>query len=265
LRRVGGGAPYFALEELAFDGAELRAVASTETDPGSELGPVSAAELARHAVVAGLSAVALGRPDSARCYYLVSGIEATLFRTRLAFGARTRYSALATEQGPVGGAAQVEARVEDTLVSRLRVSYAVIPETLFTRLFARHRTTTFGDFGSHKSYPPLESTSIDRHSAHARLSVSTSACRGHFDQHPALPVSTLLGQLIRLTSSLWDGRFRVSSLRMRSQAVAWAGDELELRVAKSSGPWNFTGHVSAGGRTVATANLCLLPAESTRG
>lgn len=265
LRRVGGNAPYFALEELAFDGAELRGVAASETDPGNELGPASAAELARHAVVAGLSAVALGRPDAARCYYLVSGIEATLFRTSLAFGARVRYSALATEQGPVGGAAQIEARVEETLVSRLRVSYAVIPETLFTRLFARHRTTTFGDFGSHKSYPPLEAAGYDRHAAHARLVVSTASCRGHFDQHPALPVSTLLGQLVRLTSSLWDGPFRVSSLRIRSQAVAWAGDELELRVAKSSGPWNFAGHASSGGRTVASVNLCLLPAEPTRG
>lgn len=265
LRRVGGGAPYFALEEVLFDGAELRAVAPTETDPGAELGPVSAAELARHAVVAGLSAVALGRPDAARCYYLVSGIDATLFRTSLAFGTRVRYSALATEQGPVGGAAQIEARIDETLVGRLRVSYAVIPETLFTRLFARHRTTTFGDFGSHKSYPPLAAVGYDRHAASARLAVSTSACRGHFDQHPALPVSTLLGQLVRLTSSLWDGPFRVSSLRMRSQAVAWAGDELDLRVAKSSGPWNFAGQASAGGRTVASANLCLLPAETARG
>jgi hypothetical protein len=264
LRRVGGGTPYFALEELAFDGAELRAVAPAETDPGAELGPVSAAELARHAVVAGLSAVALGRPDAARCYYLVSGIDATLFRSSLAFGARVRYSALASEQGPVGGAAQIEARIDETLVSRLRVSYAVIPETLFTRLFARHRTTTFGDFGSHKTYAPLESTGVDRHSAQARLVVPTSACRGHFDQHPALPVSTLLGQLVRLTSSLWDGEFRVSSLRMRSQAVAWAGDALDLRVTKSSGPWNFAGQASAAGRTVATVNLCLLPAEATR-
>jgi hypothetical protein len=263
LRRVGGGAPYFALEELAFDGAELRAVAATGTDPGAELGPVSTAELARHGVVAGLSAVALGRPDAARCYYLVSGIDATLFRSSLAFGARARYSALATEQGPVGGAAQIEARIDETPVGRLRVSYAVIPETLFTRLFARHRTTTFGDFGSHESYAPFESAGIDRHAAHARLVVRTSACRGHFEQHPALPVSTLLGQFVRLTSALWDGNFRISSLRMRSQAVAWAGDELELRIAKSSGPWNFAGHAAAGGRTVATVNLCLLPGEST--
>ena len=204
LHRVGGGAPYFALEDLSFDGTELRAQAPTETDPGTEHGPVSAAELSRHAVVAGLFAVALARPDAARCYYLVSGIDATLFRTSLPFGMRVRYSALATEQGPVGGAAQIEARIDGTLIGRLRVSYAVIAETLFTRLFARHRTATFGDVGSHKGYAPLDALSYERHAAHARLPISTSACRGHFEQHPALPVSTLLGQLVRLTSSLWD-------------------------------------------------------------
>lgn len=264
LRRVGGGAPYFALEDLSFDGTELRAQSATETDPGAELGPVSTAELTRHAVVAGVSVVALARPDTARCYYLVSGIDATLLRTSLPFGMRVRYSALATEQGPVGGAAQIEARVDSTLIGRLRVSYAVIAETLFTRLFARHRTATFGDVGSHKGYAPLDALSYEKHAAHARLPISSSACRGHFEQHPALPVSTLLGQLVRLTSTLWDGRFRVSSVRMRSQAVAWAGDELSLRVAKTSGPWNFAGHAAAAGRTVATANLCILPGDSTR-
>jgi hypothetical protein len=265
LHRVGGGAPYFALEDLSFDGTELRAQATTETDPGAELGPVSAAELTRHSVVAGISAVALARPDAARCYYLVSGIDATLLRTNLPFGRRVSYAALATEQGPVGGAAQIEARVEGTLVGRLRVSYAVIAETLFTRLFARHRTATFGDVGSHKGYAPLDALGYEKHAAHARLPIPTSACRGHFEQHPALPVSTLLGQLVRLTSTLWDGRFRVSSVRLRSQAVAWAGDELALRIAKTSGPWNFAGHAAASSRTVMTANLCLLPADSARG
>lgn len=264
LRRVGGGAPYFALRDLSFDGTELRAQAATETDPGAEVGPVSAAELARHAVVAGLSAVALARPDSARCYYLVSGIDATLFRTSLSFGMPVRYFALATEQGPVGGAAQIEARIDSTLVGRLRVSYAVITETLFTRLFARHRTATFGDVGSHRSYPPLDALVQDRHAAQARLVIATSACRGHFELHPALPVSTLLGQLVRLTSTLWDGSFRVSSFRIRSQAVAWAGDVLSLRVAKTSGPWNFSGHAASDTRTMATTNLCLLPANPPR-
>ena len=262
---MSGGAPYFALEDLSFDGTELRAQAPTETDPGAELGPVSAAELSRHAVVAGLSAIALARPDTTRCYYLVSGIDATLFPSNLPFGNRVRYAALATEQGPVGGAAQIEARVGSTLIGRLRVSYAVVTETLFTRLFARHCTATFGDVGSHKGYAPLDAVGYEKHAAHARLPISTSACRGHFEQHPALPVSTLLGQLVRLTSTLGNGSFRVASLRVRSQAVAWAGDELSLRVAKTSGQWNFAGHAAASSRTVATANLCIVRAGSPGG
>jgi len=252
LRRIGGGAPYFALEDLVFDGAELRAQAATETDPGAEVCAVSAAELTRHAITAGMSAVALGRPDAARCYYLVSSIDATLFRSQAPFGTRAHYSALATEQGPVGGAAQIEVRVERELVGQVRASFAVVPEKLFLRLFVRHQRTTFGDTGSHKSYPPLTGLFSDRTYAKARFSIPRSACRGHFEQHPALPVTGLVGQMLRLGSSLIEAPFRVTALRLRSQALAWAGEELDLHLARSSGAFTFTGHASVEGRVVAT-------------
>jgi len=257
LGRVGASLPYFALQDLVFDGTELRGNAPSETDPGTETGPVSAAELARHAAVAGLSAVALGRPDGARCYYLVSELEATFLPSSLPFGATVTYAARATQQNPVGGAAQIEARAEQELVGRVRVSFAVIPDTLFHKLFLRHRTHTYGDMGSYKIYPPLDGISCDRHAAHARLVVPRSACRGHFDQHPALPVPVLVGQLVRLTSSLADGRFRVTSLHVKSPALAWAGDELRLRIAKVSSPWSFAGHGSVGGRTVASVRFAV--------
>jgi hypothetical protein len=257
LERIGASAPYFALQDLVFDGAELRGHAPAETDPGTETGPVSAAELARHAVVAGLSAVALGRPDAARCYYLVSELEATFLPSDIAFGASVSYSARATQQNPVGGAAQIEAHVEHELVGHVRASFAVIPETLFLKLFVRHRTATYGDMGSHKIYPPLDGITCDRHAAQARLVVPRSSCRGHFDQHPALPVPVMVGQLVRLTSSLAEGKFRVTALHVKSPALAWAGDELRLRVAKATSPWSFTGHAAVAGRTVASVRLAV--------
>ena len=259
LGRSGASAPYFALQGLVFDGTELRGHAPSETDPGTETGPVSAAELARHAAVAGLSAVALGRPDGARCYYLVSELEAKLLPSNAPFGAAVAYAARATQQNPVGGAAQIEARIERELVARVHVSFAVIPETLFHKLFLQHRTHTYGDMGSHKVYPPLDGITCDRHSAQARLVVPRSACRGHFEQHPALPVPVLVGQLVRLTSSLADGKFRVTALQVKSPAVAWAGDELRLRVAKAATPWSFAGHGAVGGRTVASVRLAVAP------
>ncbi len=262
LHRAAFAEPYFALDQIVFDGTELRAHAATETDPGAETGAVSAAELARHAVVAGSSVIALGRPDPSRCYYLVSGIDAMFFPCPRPFGARVHYSALATELGPGGGTAQVEARVERELLGRLRVSYAMVPETLFTRLFIRHKSGTFGDTGSHKSYPPFSALTHERHRAEAWLSVATSDCRGHFEQHSALPVTVLFGQLVRLASNLTEGRFRVSSARVRSQALAWAGDELRLSIVRRSGPWNFSGRASTAGRAVATVDLCVVAAGS---
>jgi hypothetical protein len=247
-----------------FDGTELRARAASETDPGSELGPASAAEITRHSVVAGLSCLALARPAGGRWHYLVSSIDGTFFASSAPFGTRLSYSAIETAQGPVGGTAQIESRHERTLVSRLRVSYAVVEEKLFARLFAARRTVTFGDMGSYQSYQPFSSASNDGHSAEARVLVETSACRGHFHQYPTLPASTLLGQLVRLASTITPGRFRVSAVRMRSQAMAWAGDEVALRVAEQLGLWNVACRASVAGRTVGSLDLALVPSTPRR-
>jgi hypothetical protein len=259
LSRIGGAAPFFALKGLIFDGTELRARAESVTDPGSELGPASAAEIARHALVAGSGCLALGRPDGSRCYYLASSIDGTFFASSASFGTVLEYSAIPTAQGPVGGAAQIEARHERELVARLRVSYAVVEEGLFARLFVARRTATFGDTGSYQDYQPFSSVATDANAADARVLLETSACRGHFHQHPALPPSTLLGQLVRLGATLTPGRFRVSAIRMRSQAVAWAGDELSLRVTRSPGLWHLTGRATVAGRGVASLDFSLTP------
>jgi hypothetical protein len=255
LARIGDAAPYFALEECVFDGAELRARAPTETDPGAELGTVSSAELARHALVAGSGCLALGRPSDDRSYYLVSSIDGTFFTGSAPFGTPVHYSAIATAEGPVGGEARVEARLASERVARLHVTYAVVEEALFERLFSAQRRERFGDIGSYASYSPFAACSYDRDTAVARLVVEAHACRGHFHRFPTLPATTLLGQLVRLTSKLVPTRFRVSALRLRTPALAWAGDELELRVARAPGPWNFTGDATAGGRIVAHLDL----------
>jgi hypothetical protein len=265
LSRMGGAAPFFALRGLIFDGTELRGRAESATDPGSELGPASAAEIARHSVVAGAGCLALGRPDAGRYYYLVSSIDGTFYSSSASFGTVLSYSAIPTAQGPVGGTAQVEARNERELVARLRVSYAVVEERLFARLFAARRTATYGDTGSYQGYQPFSSVGNDGHAAEARVLVETSACHGHFHQHPALPPSTLLGQLVRLAAMITTGRFRVSAVRMRTQAMAWAGDELSLRIARTPGLWNFAARATAGGRAVATLELALTTTARERG
>jgi hypothetical protein len=264
LVRVGDAAPYLALEDCVFDGAELRARAASETDPGRELGTASSAEIARHALVTGSGCLALGRASDTRSYYLVSSIDGTLFTGSAAFGTPIHYSAIATAEGPVGGAAQVEARLANELVARMRVTYAIVDEALFARLFAAQRTATFGDIGSHATYQPFAACSHDLHAAEARLAVDAGACRGHFHQYPTLPASTILGQLVRLTSRLVPSHFRVSALRLRTPALAWAGEDLVLRVARAPGPWNFSGHASAGGRTVASLDLAIVSGFSRR-
>jgi hypothetical protein len=257
LSRIGGAAPFFALKGIIFDGTELRARADSVTDPGSELGPASAAEIARHALVTGSGCLALGRPDAARCYYLVSSIDGTFFASSASFGTVLSYSAIPTAQGPVGGASQIEVRNERELVARLRVSYAVVEEGLFGRLFVGRRTVTFGDTGSYQGYQPFTSVSNDGHGAEARVLVDTSACHGHFHQHPALPPSTLMGQLVRLAATITGGRFRVNAVRLRSQAMAWAGDELSLRVARTPGLWNLAARATAAGRSIMTLDVAV--------
>jgi hypothetical protein len=254
-----------SLSDIVFDGTELRATAASETDPGSELGPASAAEITRHALVAGASCLALSRPDDTRSHYLVSNLDGTFFASSAPFGTTLRYSAIETAQGPVGGTAQVEARCERELVARIRASYAVVEEKLFARLFSARRTATYGDTGSYQTYQPFLSTSNDGQTAEARVLVETSACRGHFHRLPTLPASTLMGQLVRLAAAITPGRFRVSAVRMRSQAMAWAGDELLLRVARTPGLWNVAGRASVAGRTVGSLDLAVVtPAPRRR-
>ena len=255
LARVGHGAPYFALEDCVFDGAELRALATAETEPGRELGTATSAEIARHAVVAGSACLALARPDEARCFYLASSIDGTFFGGSAEFGTPIQYAAMVTSEGPVGGAVQVEARLPHELVARLRITYAIVEENLFARLFAAQRTSTFGDTGSYATYPPFATCSHDESGAEARLVVETSACHGHFQQYPTLPATTLLGEFMQLVGRLVPGDFRLSALHLRTPALAWAGEELVLRLEKSAGPWQFSGRATTSGRPVASLEL----------
>lgn len=256
--RLGQSAPYFALEDCRFNGAELRAVAGSETDPGDELGTASCAEIARHALMTGAACLALTSPVETRSFYLVSSIDGTFFTGTAPFGTPIHYAAVASAQGPVGGSAQIEARLARELVARLRVSFAVVEETLFERLFSTRRTTTFGDMGGYLEYEPFASCSYDSHAADGRLVVERSGCCGHFHQYPTLPVTTLLGQLVRLGSALVPGPFRVSALKLRAPALAWAGDEVALHIEKSGGPWNLSGRASVSGRTVTSLDLAVV-------
>ena len=264
LARVGHGTPYFALDDCVFDGAELRALATAETDPGRELGTATSAEIARHAVVAGSACLALARPDEARCYYLASSIDGTFFGGSAEFGTPMQYAAVVTSEGPVGGGVQVEARLPHELVARLRITYAIVEEQLFARLFAAQRTATFGDTGTYATYPPFTTCSHDSNGAEARLAVETSACHGHFQQYPTLPATTLLGEFMQLVARLVPGEFRVSALHLRTPALAWAGDELVLRLEKSAGPWQFAGRASVGSRLVASLELGIVRGFSCR-
>ena len=141
----------------------------------------------------------------------------------------------------------------------MRISFAVVPETLFKKLFARHRTATFGDIGSPKTYPPLEGLSAERNSVRARLTVPTSACRGHFEQHPALPVTVLVGELVRMARSLLAGKYRVTNLRVRSPALAWAGDQLSLELTRGSGASAFIGRAHVADRLIANVQFSVAP------
>jgi hypothetical protein len=264
LSRIAHSPPYFALDGAVFDGTELRADATAVTEAERELGPASAAEIVRHALVAGLGCLALARPDEARAYYLPSGVDATFFSSPAAFGERMTYSAIGTTQSPVGGSAQVEVRVVQELVARLKLSFAVVDEALFARLFYAHRTSTFGDIGSYEDYQPFASCTHDAHAAEARLVIDTSACRGHFHQYPTLPASTLLGQLVRLGSRLLQGAFRIEALKLRAPAVAWAGESLALTIGRTAGAWNFAGRATVGPRLVASADLAVASASPAR-
>ncbi len=133
LARVYIRPPHFTLDDFVWDGVMLKTATSAETPAFRERGPMSAAELGRHAAITGICRTALAQRDGAQCCHLLRRAFCRYEPSHLPFGSLVAFEAelLALE----GSYAQT--RVRAYAAQRLAsfdISYAVLDEAAFGRL-----------------------------------------------------------------------------------------------------------------------------------
>jgi hypothetical protein len=193
---------------------------------------MTAAELGRHAAIAGLCRVALAQPDGARRYYLARRAACRYFPSAAPYGSAVTFDASVVALDKRLAQARIKATAGDMRLAEFTVSYAVLNEATFSRLFSfRQRPTSPG---TTSPYGDLLHRDFVRGATWAEqtFTVPEAACAGHFDGYPALPVAVLMGQLSYLAGQLVlpaEQTYRVLEGQIEAEDLCWAGETIVLR------------------------------------
>jgi hypothetical protein len=235
LERICVRPPYFALKNTSI-GPAFSARASAETALLAERGPMSAAEIGRHAAIAGLCSIAMSGDDARRYYYLAKSARCRFFSSPAAYGTALEFSATPQAVGAREVSASMVVTTGRHRVALLDVRYARLSTELFSRIFAKHHRPTSGAGRGYQDYLPL------RHVGHGEAmidAVPEDACSGHFDGYPAFPVAVLMGELIRLAGHTLKGVFWVTRADVDAETLVWAGESVRLRVMQVLGDGDY--------------------------
>lgn len=232
LARIGVRPPYFALYDLALEGLEFRATADAESPAYLERGPMPAAELGRHAAIAGLCHAALQQSDDRRRYFLARRAECRYLPNPAPYGTPVRFASRIVELDKRACRAAVTAEAAGAPLAAFEVDYTILTESAFQRLF-RSRSRPTPDVPS--PYGALLVEAWDGAAGRAEqvvCAVPVPACVGHFDGYPALPVAVLMGQLSYLAGRLYGDSprpYRVVRGEVAASDLAWAGERATFR------------------------------------
>ena len=260
--------PYFALRRLDLEGRWMTAHAAAEAPPFLEQGPMTAAELGRHAAITGLCHAAAQQDDDRRRYYLAQHAECRYVKNPHPYGTTVRLRTEVVELTKRVARAAVEVTAEGEPLAEFDIDYTILTESAFERLFRRHARATplapspYRDVldRSYRRDGPVVEQVVD--------AIPAAACVGHFDGYPALPVAVLMGQLSYLAGQLFgDGaeRFRVVRGSVDANDLAWAGQAARFRahhVGTDDGAERFQCDAFADERRVGSMILWLVSAES---
>jgi hypothetical protein len=269
LRRICVRPPYFALTGLERSGRFLESIARAEAPAYLERGPMTAAEVGRHAAIAGLLHAALEQRDDARRFYLARQASCRYVPNEAPFGAPVRIRTEVLDLDRRAAHVRAEASTASGPLAQIELRYAVLTEAAFERLF-RNRAQPTPTSGSPYGHLLLEGY---EHQGDAVVqtvpSIPVAACTGHFDGYPAMPVAVLMGQLAYLAGRLYDDDrgvpvpFRVERGEIAADDLAWAGETarfVAVRDGADADGRRFECHVEVGQRTVAAMTLWLTDA-----
>lgn len=234
--RIGVQPPYVALDDMTLAGLEFRAHARAESPAGLERGPMPAAELGRHAAITGLCHAAAEQDDDRRRYYLARKAACRYEPNPAPYGAPVRFTSRVSELTKRACTVVVRAETEAGPLATFEIDYTILTDAAFRRLFRQRERPTPS---VPTPYDRLLSTDalVDEEVAEQHLGeIPVSACAGHFDRYPALPVAVLMGQLSYLAGRLMPRPYRVTRGDVEAEDLAWAGEPVTFRVRRD-GTW----------------------------
>jgi len=265
--------PYFALTDISAAGVELQATTVAESPAFQERGPMPAAELGRHAAIVGLSIAAFQQDDEDRRYYLARRAECLYQPNPAPYGTPVRFTGHLLDLDKRKARAAIIATASGAPLASFEVDYTVLTDSAFQRLFRiRSRLTPH----TPSPYGSLLSTAWHGTTEYAEQVVEelpTSACVGHFDGYPALPVAVLMGQLSYLAGRLHDVPYRVVRGQVEASDLVWAGERAHFRVTRDGvsedlgtlGSHRYRCEAWAGDRSVAAMTLWLSSVDEAVG
>jgi acyl transferase domain-containing protein/NADPH:quinone reductase-like Zn-dependent oxidoreductase/short-subunit dehydrogenase/acyl carrier protein len=198
LERICVQPPYFALESIEQDGDWLTAHVTPAPLPAAANEAMAVAEMARHAAILGSCAARLEYSDSdGRVFFPVQ--HSTLLEyTGAAWPEKAFLKARCTSFDARRSTAVALAEfstLEGTLVGSFEVTYHVIAEADFERLFAARARPTHEASGGdpYRAFAPAPNTRAEPGQAATSLgAIGAERCLGHFVGFPAYPVSIMV-------------------------------------------------------------------------
>jgi hypothetical protein len=272
LARICVSPPYFALYDLRAHEGRFAATAAADLPLGREVGPMSSAEVSRHAAIAGLCSAALAQKDDNRRFYLAQRAEFYALPSAAPYGTPVTFSARLEALNKRSARSSITASVGGEPLARLEVSYTILTAYAFRRLF-RHRTRETAPCARMRAELPGHLTVADD-AIYEVPAVPEAACAGHFTSFPALPVALLVGQLGDTAAHLLATEaFRGVRASVVASDLCWAGEAARFEVRRapevfaderasfpSDGELSgFRCRVLANERVVCTARMLLEP------
>ena len=257
--------PYYALQNLSEIGSgEVYAEIDVERLEYDELSPISQAEAGRHLAILGSCALSLINKKKSKHYYLASKASTLLHtsdispfngqqRRRLKCFAKAIDLDEKTRTGSVSSRIYTE---NDQLILTLDLTYLILQEALFQKMFRRQKTKVLQDNlivdNPYKFPVTLKEISITENRLNCTLGkIEPYQCIGHFPSYPALPVAILSSALLDSAGIFLKSRYpeywkiRINQVNVMAKKLAFAGEQvhIETNLLESSGKtYHFSCH-----------------------
>lgn len=234
--------PYYALQDVhVLKDNIVAAKVIAESPLGFEQSPITMAEACRHLAILGSVACATVNPNQSKHYYLAhKGTYKRVSNEKFAIGKPlTVLAECVSFDKRLAKAKACLIDAENKLICGIDVSFHVIPQAMFNRLFAH----------AYRDYLPALTSPYSRKNtlydlklydtgATASLGeIKEQDCSGHFPNHPALPVAVLMGALhdlciafVQHATRIMQNGLIVDECTLLADNLALAGDIVSLEV-----------------------------------